>query len=185
MWLVRDFDRETCGWEVHSDLILNGRHAVWWTTVLWEFLSYQRNISIYFERDWRWNNATRYRNAPSCFWVLSADLLFFCISSGQLIPVLRFFFGVRERVWRFFFFWGNYACARDGFMTTRPETARESVDTNVNIGIVSRSPHLQEVVSTPQNFCALMSQFIWDRFVYPSKLWSAMPKSRSAMRTRV
>ena len=37
-------------------------------------------------------------------------------------------------------FWDNYACARDGFYTKRPETARERVYTNVNLGTVPPLP---------------------------------------------
>ena len=37
-------------------------------------------------------------------------------------------------------FWDNNACARDGFKTKWPETARESVYTNVNLGTVPRLP---------------------------------------------
>ena len=37
-------------------------------------------------------------------------------------------------------FWGNYACARDGFKTKSPGTAWESVYTNVNLGTVPRLP---------------------------------------------
>ena len=37
-------------------------------------------------------------------------------------------------------FWDNYACAWNGFWTKRPETTRETVYTNVNLGTVPRLP---------------------------------------------
>ena len=37
-------------------------------------------------------------------------------------------------------FWDNYACARDGFKTKSTGTARESVNTNINLGTVPRLP---------------------------------------------
>lgn len=108
-------------------------------------------INSFRKRDRGWNKTTRYRNAPSCFWVLSADLLFFGISLGQVTPVSRFFLGERVSL-AGSHFCDNYACARDGFMTKVSQTARESVDTNVNIGTVSLLPYLQEVVSAPPKF---------------------------------
>ena len=36
---------------------------------------------------------------------------------------------------------------------------------------------LLEVVSAPQTVWALVQNFIWDRYVYTSKIWSAVPKN--------
>lgn len=67
----------------------------------------------------------------------------------------------------------------DFVLTKRPEMEREQVYMKINLAPCLDNPYpdyLQEVFSAPTNSWALVPHFIWDNYVYSSKIWSAVPK---------
>ena len=109
----------------------------------------------------------------------------FCIvssvgSSGQLIP--RFFFAERERACvssaAIFgtithapgMILGQKVLERHGRVFTRTSISARYLD-------YSCRDYLLVVVSAPQTFWTLVPNFIWDHYVYTSKIWSAVPKN--------